>query len=147
MRATGAARSRGVTLIELMIVIVLLAIVIGFAVPSYRNYVLRSHRADAASALLRARTAQEKFFLDRDRYMIDAELAARGLAASENAFYVITTAVDPTAPAGTPSFIVTATAQGGQLDDDACQSFIINDRGQRQALDATSADNTNECWR
>lgn len=129
-----------------MIVIVLLAIVVGLAIPSYRNYVMRTHRTDGSAALLRVRTAQEKFFLQENRYMADADLIARGLNTSEHGYYTIVTGDDPDVAAA-PSFLLTATATGSQLQDEDCRTLSINDRGERSALSAGSGDNTERCWR
>ncbi len=136
-------RERGFTLIELMIVIVLLAILAGIAVPSYRNYVLRANRADATAMLLKVRSAQEKFFLQNDRYMTDADLAARSLATSDNGYYTVTTAEQNPAPP--PDFLLTAVpAPGGrQATDTGCASFTINDLGQRNSSPSPAA----TCWR
>jgi type IV pilus assembly protein PilE len=146
---------RGVTLIELMIVIVLLAIAVGIAVPSYRSYVIRTHRTDATVALLKVRRAQEAYFLQNDQYVDDAGLVAAkpgGLGFprnSEHGHYQITvTTPDPANPA--PSFLATATAIGGQLDDDQCRTLTINDRGDRGATNpggATSQQIIDTCWK
>ena len=72
---TGArARSRGVTLLELMIVVVILGILGTIAVSTYRGYLLRTNRTEARMALLRVQAAQEKFFLQWNRYADTAEL-------------------------------------------------------------------------
>lgn len=42
------------TLLELIITLAIVAVLAVFAVPSYRNHVVRTHRVDAASALFRA---------------------------------------------------------------------------------------------
>ena len=44
---------RGVTLIELMIVIAIVALLAAIAYPSYENYVTRSHRQAAKNILYR----------------------------------------------------------------------------------------------
>ena len=56
----------GYTLIELMLAIVLGAIVLAIAVPSYRAYVLRSQNAAAISDLAHIKLAIEKFRLDNN---------------------------------------------------------------------------------
>lgn len=145
------ARQRGVTLIELMIVVIVIAILASIAVPSYRSYILRSHRSDATAELLRVRTNQEKFFLQNNAFsaaIAPACPADPGSAPrTENGYYVL--CVDlPDPDAVSPfSFRVTAAAIGGQLDDQECRSFAINDRGQRSAEDAGGADTTARCWR
>jgi type IV pilus assembly protein PilE len=62
--------SRGVTLIELMIVIIVVAVLASIAIPSYRQYVLRSHRTEAKAALMNVAAAQEKFYLQNNTYLL-----------------------------------------------------------------------------
>ena len=85
-------RMHGVTLIELLIVIVVIGILAAIAVPSYRNYVLRAQRTDAMSALLRVAAAQEKFYLQNNTYADDDALAddppaGLGISSTENGWY------------------------------------------------------------
>ena len=54
------ARERGVTLIELMITVVIVAILAAIAYPSYTQYVLRSHRTAAKTALHDMASRQER---------------------------------------------------------------------------------------
>ena len=62
------ARSYGFTLVELMVVVVILAIVVGIAYPSYRNYMTQTRRSDAQSILTQVSQMQEKFFSSCSRY-------------------------------------------------------------------------------
>lgn len=59
---------RGVTLIELMIVVVILAMIASFAYPSYMNHVVNTKRTAATSALLQIADRQQQFFMDNKRY-------------------------------------------------------------------------------
>ncbi|OXJ39025.1 pilus assembly protein PilE [Burkholderia sp. HI2714] len=47
-------RSAGFTLIELMIVLAIVSVLAGWGIPSYREHVVRVHRASAVAALYRA---------------------------------------------------------------------------------------------
>jgi type IV pilus assembly protein PilE len=139
--------ARGVTLIELMVVIAVLAIIASIAVPSYRSYLRRAQRADATAELLRVRTAQEKYFLQNGRYAtvdeFDNPKNAGGLGftgTSEHGYYTI--AIDPATFTNT-TFTAIATATGGQVDDAPCQTFAINEAGVR-----TSGPNgITTCWK
>ena len=54
-------RSRGGwSLLELMIVVAVLAILVGIAIPSYRVYLQRGHRAEAINTLLQIAACQER---------------------------------------------------------------------------------------
>ena len=61
-------RQQGVTLIELVVVVVIVGILASIAIPSYRNYVLRANRTEGRAALLALATAQEKFYLQCNTY-------------------------------------------------------------------------------
>lgn len=135
---------RGVTLIELMVVVVIVGILASIAVPSYRNYVIRTQRTDAMSALLRVQAAQEKFYLQNNSYASNAELSADppaglGIAGTEHGWYTL--AITDEADL-TRRYTVTATpvAGGPQAVDSHCASFSITSTG------AKAATNT-DCWK
>jgi type IV pilus assembly protein PilE len=139
-------RDGGVTLIELMIVVVVIGILGVIAVPSYREYMKRTYRTEAKSALLQIQTNQERWYLQHNSFTDD--LADLGFAGglSEKGVYelsVTTTAgltLDYTASA--------APATGGgsngvrMADDDECAQFSIDSRGVRTA----SPDPRGRCW-
>ena len=136
-------RMRGITLMELLIVVVVIGILASIAVPSYRRYVMRTHRTDATTMLLRIQSAQEKYFLQNNQYAPD--VATLGVAAAtDGGKYTIV--IDQ--PAGITSFRARATpaAGQGQQGDDKCQAFSINELGVRGALDSGGGDRSNECW-
>lgn len=59
---------KGLTLIELLIVIVIIGILAAVAIPSYTNYMVRARRADAKTALEQFRAAQEMHRAERGGY-------------------------------------------------------------------------------
>lgn len=136
--------NQGVTLIELMVVVVVVAILASIAVPSYRSYVIRAQRTDATAALLRARTAQEKFFLQNNRFMTDDDFAGLGLNVSEHRFYDVDRADgDGVNPA--LGYVLTATpmAGGAQAVDTTCASFTINESAER----GSDPGDETKCWK
>ena len=154
--SSAMERPKGFSLIELMIAIVVVAILASIAVPSYRQYVLRSHRVEAKATLLNVATEQEKFYLQRNRYANDNELVATkadgGLGFNrdtENSWYRLT--LDPDDDANPQAWTIEATANGTQQDDEGCRFFSLDSTGVRRAgpnldgsgtTDATSED----CW-
>jgi type IV pilus assembly protein PilE len=143
MRAAGSRPAKGVTLIELMVVIVVLAILVSISVPSYRNYMRRAQRSDAKAELLRVRSVQEKFFLQNNFYADTAALTARGLIGpSEHGHYTVDL---PNVTKTT--FTVRATAVGGQLEDVSCRTFTVNELGVSKSTTAAGIDSTTTCWR
>ena len=139
-------RPQGVTLIELLIVVVIVAIMASAAMPNYGRYVLRAHRVEAKSALLNLATAQEKFYLQNNRYAVHSALATAppiGLGLPEttgNGRYTIAITAS-----STTAFSATATAAGTQTADGDCATFTIDSLGVRGATDRGGTAAT-ACW-
>jgi type IV pilus assembly protein PilE len=132
-------RERGVTLIELLTVVGIVAVLGVIAIGSYRNYGLRTNRVDGTSSLLRIQVAEEKYFLQNNTYTTDlADAPPVGLGLGNNSpggYYALAVAAGATGAIGT-SYQATATAVGTQTSDDPnCQALSINDQGQRTPAD------------
>ena len=65
-------KESGLTLIELLIVIVIVGILAAVAIPTYTGYTQRGRRADAKTALEQLRASQEVFRAENGRYANDA---------------------------------------------------------------------------
>lgn len=61
-------KQMGFTLIELMIVVAIIAVIAGIALPSYQEHVKTSRRADAQGALLGLAQAMEQHFTENGTY-------------------------------------------------------------------------------
>ncbi len=146
--ATGDSNPmRGMTLIELMVVVAVVAILSTIAIGSYRQYVLRANRTDATSALLRIQVGEEKYFLQNNAYTTNVTaLPPTGLGVSSptpNGFYTVAVAGDPNSTGNiATSFLATATAVAPQTADTSCLTLTITDQGQRSSTPSTTA-----CWR
>lgn len=146
-------RQRGVTLIELMMVVIIVSILASVAIPSYRSYIIRTQRSDAKSALLQLRAAQEKYYLQNNAYTANvtgAPPAGLGLPAnSANGFYSLRVALGTAAspnPANTQAYVAYAEpVEGrGQQDDTKCLTLTLTDVGLRGA---SGPGGTDYCWR
>jgi type IV pilus assembly protein PilE len=62
-------RQSGFTLIEVMIVVVIIAILVGVGLPSYNNAITRSNRADAQAALMGFAQAMERRYQQNLNYL------------------------------------------------------------------------------
>lgn len=146
---------RGFTLIELMITVAVVAVLAAIAIPSYTQYVLRSHRAEARNFLLAAAQRLEQNYTLSGSYNTTQQGAAVG-----NAFIVAAgfSAVPVGGPArynisfvaGFPTagaFQLQAVPAGPQTND-ACGTLLLNQQGLRGAGGVLNnrAALTLDCW-
>ncbi len=144
----------GVTLVELMIVMVIIGLLMVVAIPSYRDYTVRAHRVDAQSALMSMAAAQEKFYLANGEYCGNTDMSSDlpnglGIASNSNMGYYEFKVQDSLQDLET-GYVMTATAIDGQLSDDAdCKVMGINHRGVRYGgpgpVTQTTSNNP-KCW-
>lgn len=118
---------QGVTLMELLIVVVIVSILAAIAYPNYRSYVQKSKRSEAISALLQIAVQQERHYLNNNSYtdvMTNLGFPVAGGYVTDTGTYEINVTV-----ADADSF--TATAQYQLTDEEAakCDSFTINAQG------------------
>lgn len=137
---------RGVTLLELMVVLLLVGLIAALALPGYRHHLRRVNRTDATVALYLVLSAQERFHLRHGRYSADLTSpppVGLGIgAASEHGHYALSVAL----AVDEQSFIATATPvpDGSQASDDRCLAFSIDHRGRRAVSGSGEAA---ACWR
>lgn len=64
--------TKGFTLIEVMITVVIIAVIAAIAVPNYTDYITRSKFTEAHGMLADLRVKMEQFYMDNRRYSTNA---------------------------------------------------------------------------
>ena len=133
----NSARTRGFTLIEVIITMAILAILVAVALPTYRDHMRKSRRAEAQAYLMAVASRQQQFLLDTRAYA--GTLATVAIAAPANVTAAYDLAV--VAAAGPPpTFSVSATpkATTDQVNE-RCGTLAIDQTGAKTAALGT-------CW-
>jgi type IV pilus assembly protein PilE len=141
-----ARHSRGFTLIELMIVVVIATILLSIAIPSYQQQIRQSRRTEAKTAILDLAGREERFLSTNPTgYTIVAANLGYGAFPTVigSGYYTMTVCSPACAPsaAAAPSYTVIATPVAGssQAQDTQCTAFAVDSAGQQYAADGTGA--------
>lgn len=133
--AIGYTRSRGVTLIELIVVVTVVGILSAIAIPGYRSYVIRVNRTDAKRDLMNYAQRLERCFTRTNDYT-SADCTV-DVGTNPEATYTTTIVSDAN------TYTLTATPINGQADDAKCGRFTLNQAGV-QAVSGTLT--AQQCW-
>lgn len=124
----------GFTLIELMIVVAIIGILAAIAYPSYQQYVIRTHRAEAKAELMRLAGQLQSYKVVNHNY---ASVTLAGIGGSSNfpaqgtsyyGFNEIANSDGTAITAQSTSWVLVATPQNMQAQDGI---LCLNDDGQR----------------
>jgi type IV pilus assembly protein PilE len=142
-------RSKGFTLIELMIVIAILAIIAAIGLPSFLEQIKKARRSDAKQPLFDVAAKLEQFYQDNKGYPTAADMSVLypnevppigATFPSPEGYYTIGFNGVPTATTYTIQAV--PVAGKGQDEDAYCTSFTLTHLGKKTAT-GTLGDN---CW-
>lgn len=132
-RTLPAPTLRGFGLLELVIALLVIAVLLAFAIPSYRQYVSRAHRAEAVRNLLAAAECQERIRAESGYYD-----TSHCLSDLDNRHYAFR--VEPADEPASLAFTVLAIPRR----PDRCGNLALDQAGTR----TVGADGANvaDCW-
>lgn len=126
-------RSRGFTLIEMVIVLTIAAILASVAVPAYQDQMRASRRTEARETIMSIQAAQERWRSSNTSYAATpAELAQP--AATDNYTYALSAS-------SATGYRLVATARARQAGDTACATIELEVLGAETVYGPADA-----CW-
>ncbi len=140
-------RALGLTLVELMITLAILAIIASVGYPMYTAQVLKARRADARAGVMELAMAQEREFAAWGGYSESASITGvtftdgapapdansnfdddvARIAGEYGQFYTFTITADNS------TYTISAAPTGGQASDTSCAAFSVNQAGVKSA--------------
>ena len=135
-------RSRGITLLELLVAMAIVAILASAALPAWRGLVVRAGRMDATAALMHVGAAQERHRFVHGAYAPathEPPPSGLGFHTSERGWYVLSIV-----RADATTFLAEARPAAGspQQDDPLCRVFTLDETGRR----GSAPGGVEECW-
>jgi len=131
-------RERGMTLVEMLIVMVIVAVLAAVALPSYWGQVQKSRRAEAKSVLTQLSTMQQQFRTEQNRFttdLTDLGFPNAGWNDTENGYYEFSVVA---ATAGCPiasCFVLQVRPKSGGAQEDDPWSYQLLSDGRKQRSD------------
>lgn len=140
---------RGFSLIELMIVVAVLGILAAIAYPNYQEYLAKSRRSEARTALLQLSQFMERYYTNNGRY-VNAAGERPALPFGEvprndaNPYYRITFNEDGIANDAV-EYVLQAT-RSGLMAGDKCGTLSLSSTGVRAIESADAGVGLAACW-
>jgi type IV pilus assembly protein PilE len=138
--------ARGMTLIELMIVVAILGIIVAIGYPSYQDHVKKARRTEGMGELLEMADRMERHYSDTGSYDqtdgTDMTAAVIYRATTQNGYYALS--IDN----GTDNLQFTARAaptSKGNQNSDKCGTFVLNSQGTKSVTGGSLS--AADCWK
>ena len=138
MQAKLMHKMRGITLIELMIVVVIIGFMAVIAYPNYREFAARAKRNEARAALLQIATNQERFYLQNNTYTCD--MTRLGFPVSDDFVTESGTYTVDISSCTADNFVAVADYIPTDSEEGKCNIFQINGRNVK------TSDPYTDCW-
>ena len=126
-------RHYGFTLIELLVVVSIVGILLAVAIPSYREQVLRTRRADAQAQLQSIAQSLERYNTLNSTYV-----GFTGCSPASDFYTMSCTTLTRTA-------FVVAAAPSGEQTADRCKTLTLSSTGQQGVTGGATA-SAADCW-
>lgn len=140
-------RTRGFTLLEVMIVVVIVGVLAAIALPAYQSQVRKSNRSAAQQFMQDVALREQQIMMDQRGYVPVTDTAyfgnkpsdsnsGVGLAAPSSTtgkYTFVVTRDNTTTP---PSYTITATAVGSQDKDASLNKMSLDHLGQRKTYNS-----------
>ena len=140
-------QTKGFTLVELLIVVVLVAILAAIAYPAYQDSIRKGKRSDAMNALVNLQLEQRKYRANNTEFATQTQMyGGAGPVDSLSKHYKIS--ITSSSPTG---YAVVATAQNDQTKD-SCGNFILTVNGGTVSKSTSvyvnpDSDGAKNCWK
>jgi type IV pilus assembly protein PilE len=144
-RAGGRYSQIGMSLMELMVVVIIIAVLVAIAMPVYSGYVGRTRRVAAEGCMMQTANFMERFYTTKLTYVGATTspitiLDCMQTSQTGNDYSYTFSSGQPTAT----TYIVQATPIGVQATRDAkCGTLTIDQTGTRQV---SGSDTLADCW-
>jgi len=127
-------RTRGFTVMELMIVVVIVAILAAIAVPSYNQHVIRGNRTAAQRYMMDVADRQEQYLNSMRAYTTAVDATGLSFPAPPeiSSRYDFTIVVNDACCGPNPNWQITGVPKGAQAGD---VTLVLDSRGTKSPLE------------
>jgi type IV pilus assembly protein PilE len=124
-------RSRGFTLIELMIVVVIIGVLAGIAYPSYQKYSTQTRRSDAHIVLTQAANQQERFMTQCGNHYARVLAGGTRACGTGSSYTDGVLALGAAAPVLSPDghYVITLTTPTSDCPITSCYELVADPNG------------------